>query len=140
MKLVLLILIAFFSTAAFAQGDIVKVYKDPRMEVLSQKQAELNKRSKTVASRGIRSGYRIQVYNAQDRVVANAVKSELLRRFPDQKTYLLYQAPNFRVRIGNFLSQKDASQLRKMIAALYPDRGIFVVADRVEYNPPIDED
>lgn len=110
------------------------------MDVLANKQAELNKRAKNIRSRGIRSGYRVQVYNSQDRNEANNVKAELLRRFPDQKTYLLYQAPNFRVRIGNFLSQREANQLRKMLVPLFPGKGIFIVPDRVEYNPPLDED
>ena len=82
----------------------------------------------------------MQVANTQNRDEANAVKAELLRRFPDEKSYLLYQAPNFRVRIGNFLTQKDAFQLRKMISALYPQKGIYIVPDIIEYTGPDMED
>jgi hypothetical protein len=80
------------------------------------------------------------VVNTQNRDEANIVKTEMLRRFPDQKVYFLYQAPNFKVRIGNFFTQKEGSALRKMIAALYPDRGIFFVADRIEYIEPEEEE
>jgi hypothetical protein len=64
----------------------------------------------------------------------------MLKRFPDQKAYLQYQAPNFRVRVGNFLTQRDANTLRKMISLLYPNRGIYVIPDMIEYRPPIDEE
>ena len=112
----------------------VIVHKDPRFDELAAMQAEINKKSYLSTPQYIR-GFRIQAANTQNRDEANAIKAELLRRFPDQKSYLLYQAPNFRVRIGNFLTQKDASQLRKMISALYPDKGIYIVPDIVEHTP-----
>lgn len=113
----------------------VIVHKDPRFDELAAKQAELNKHYYTETPRRVR-GFRIQAANTQNRDEANAIKAELLRRFPDEKSYLLYQAPNFRVRIGNFLSQRDAFPLRKLITALYPDHGIYIVPDIVEYDPP----
>lgn len=116
----------------------VIVHKDPRFDELAAMQAEINKRAYISTPQHVR-GFRIQAANTQNRDEANTIKAELLRRFPDQKSYLLYQAPNFRVRIGNFLTQKDASQLRKMIAALYPDKGIYIVPDIVEHTPTADE-
>lgn len=120
-------------------GVSVIVHKDPKFDELAAKQAEINKKSYLNRSHYVR-GFRIQASNTQNRDEANAVKAELLRRFPDQKSYLLYQSPNFRVRIGNFLTQKDAFQLRKMIAALYPGKGIYIVPDIVEHIPSADED
>ncbi|MGI8636117.1 MAG: SPOR domain-containing protein [Segetibacter sp.] len=117
----------------------VLVNKDPRFDEMSAKQAEINRRSVASGPRRV-NGFRIQAINTQNRDEANAVKAELLHRFPDQKSYLLYQAPSFRVRLGNFLTQKEASQLRKMISALYPGRGIYIVPDIVEYMPPLNED
>lgn len=116
----------------------VIVHKDPRFDELAAMQTEINKRAYISTPQHVR-GFRIQAANTQNRDEANAIKAELLRRFPDQKSYLLYQAPNFRVRIGNFITQKDASQLRKMIAALYPDKGIYIVPDIVEHTPTADE-
>lgn len=113
-------------------GVIVK--KDPRLDVLSSKQAEINKRSKILAGNGFKRGYRIQVVNTQNRDEANNVKAEMLRRFPDQKAYMLYQAPNFKVRIGNFSTQREAETLKKMISLLYPQRGIYIVSDLIEYK------
>ena len=136
----------FIITGTYAQFDTGKVVvetvvvnKDPRFDELAAKQAELNRRYFAKTPRRV-SGFRIQAANTQNRDEANAVKAELLRRFPDQKSYLLYQAPNFRVRLGDFLTQKDALPLRKLISALYPDRGIYIVPDIVEYTPPPEDE
>src|SRR5215216_473434 len=84
--------------------ETVIVRKDPRFDELAARQAELNKQYFIKTPRRV-PGFRIQAANTQNRDEANAVKAELLRRFPDEKSYLLYQAPNFRVLIGNFLTQ-----------------------------------
>jgi hypothetical protein len=147
MRLLVLFITVFLSSGLIAQTTAfskdtfsnVIVHKDPRFDELAAKQAEINKRS-LVSGPHRASGFRIQAANTQNRDEANAVKAELLRRFPDEKSYLLYQAPNFRVRIGNFLTQKDAFQLRKMISALYPQKGIYIVPDIIEYTPPAGED
>lgn len=114
-------------------GSVV-VNKDSRLNILSQKQIEINHRA-LVRNTSHVSGYRIQVINTQSRDEANNVKAEMLRRFPDQKAYLLYKAPYFKVRMGNFLSKNDAEPFRRMISDLYPSRGIYLVSDTVEYKP-----
>ncbi len=112
----------------------VIVHKDRRFDELAAMQTEVNK--KIFLSRShFFHGFRIQAANTQNRDEANAIKAELLQRFPEQKSYLLYQSPNFRVRIGNFLIQKDAFQLRKKIAALYPGKGIYIIPDIIEHRP-----
>ncbi len=146
-RLLFTVLITFFLSAAMAQDTVsgddlpatVIVHKDPRFDELAARQIELNKQYYISTPRQVQ-GYRIQAANTQNRDQANAIKAELLRRFPDQKSYLLYRAPNFRVRIGNFLTQKDAFQLRKLISALYPDHGIYIVPDIIEYTPSIDDE
>lgn len=146
MKIILFIIIVVSFTKVQAQipeifGDSqsVVIYKDPRFDELSKKQAEINKRVVLSGPRRTK-GYRVQAINTQNRDLANKVKAELLLRFPQEKSYLLYQSPNFRVRIGNFLTQREALQLRKLVAMLYPDRGIYVVPDVIEYTPLPDND
>lgn len=115
--------------------DTIIVQKDARLDVLTNKQAEVNKRSAYLTSNGQYKGFRIQVANTQKRDEANKMKADLLRFFPEEKTYLLYQAPNFRVRIGNFLDRKEADKLKARISKMFPGRGIYVVADVIEYTP-----
>jgi hypothetical protein len=144
----LLIISLRISTSCFSQatgmvreayGSVI-VNKDPRLDLLAAKQAEINKKAAILNRAGHYPGFRIQVANTQNRDEANTIKAEMLRRFPDQKTYLLYQAPYFRVRVGDFLSIKEGASLRKMIMALYPNKGIFFVRDTIEYTPPEEEE
>ena len=119
-------------------GPSVIVHKDSRFDDLASKQSEINHRAQTMLPKWVR-GWRIQASNTQNRIEANSVKAEMLRRFPEQKSYMLYQAPNFRVRVGDFLTQKEAFKLRSQIAALYPGKGIYIVPDLVEVAPTPEE-
>lgn len=147
MKSLLFVILFFSIKAAIAQASVlprdtfspVIVHKDARFDEMAAKQAEINRRS-YISGPHRRSGFRVQAANTQNRDEANSVKAELLRRFPDEKSYLLYKSPNFKVRIGNFPTQKEAFQLRKLIAAIYPGKGIYIVPDIIEYTPPAGDD
>ena len=103
----------------------LEVVKDPRLDVLVQKQENLN----MLALHHV-SGYRIQVISTMDRARALAAKAKLLSMFPSQECYLSYQSPYFRVRIGNFRKRSDAKVLEKQLEPYFP-AGIFVVRDHV---------
>lgn len=103
----------------------LEVVKDPRLDVLVQKQENLN----MLALHHV-SGYRIQVISTMDRARALAAKAKLLSMFPSQECYLSYQSPYFRVRIGNFRKRSDAKALEKQLEPYFP-AGIFVVRDHV---------
>jgi hypothetical protein len=75
----------------------------------------------------------VQVVNTNKRDDATRVKSELLSRFPEHKSYIMFQAPYFKVRIGNFLKREDAEKLRKQLMRFYP-QGVYVVDDGIEYT------
>ena len=142
MKTILMVLCFFFFVGANAQSveigrdsnNSVIVHKDSRFDELAAKQSEINRRAQTLLPKWVH-GWRIQAANTQNRDEANAMKSDMLRRFPEHKSYLLYQAPNFRVRVGDFPTQKDAFKIRKQIAALYPGKGIYIVPDMIEIAP-----
>jgi len=140
MKHLFLLYLMLLSFASIFASDTIIVNKDPRIDVLTTKQVEVNKRSAYMTSNGQYKGFRIQVANTQKRDEANKMKADLLRFFPEEKTYLLYQAPNFRVRIGNFLDRKEADKLKARISKMFPGKGIYVVADVIEYIPKEDEE
>ncbi|BAV04211.1 Sporulation related domain-containing protein [Filimonas lacunae] len=133
MKAAILILFVAFAHISFAQDTIV-VRKDSRLETLTAKQASTNKLAGKMTSNGLYRGFRLQVLNTRSREQAFQVKTELLRRFPEEKTYLLYQSPYFKVRIGNFLERADAEEFRQMVMKQYP-QGVFVIDDAIEYRP-----
>src|SRR4051812_45384602 len=103
-KNLLILLAAFFiSEKLSAQTDSgsVIVYKDPRLNLLVRKQAQINEES-TRNSRRTMSGYRIQIINTTDRNSAIDAKTRAYQLYPELKAYLLFQSPYYRIKVGNF--------------------------------------
>ncbi|MFN6388423.1 MAG: SPOR domain-containing protein [Bacteroidota bacterium] len=128
--------IAFLVSALFfAEGvsasDTIVVVKDPRLDILSQKQALINKRTSVLTSNGKIKGFRIQITSTSSRDQAFNAKAAVQSKFPDQKVYTTYQAPLFKVRVGDFLKREDAEKYRKLMLTIFPT-GMYVVEDVVD--------
>ena len=123
---------------AFANDTII-VRKDARLDQLTLKQIQINKRASMMTSNGQYKGFRVQVISTSNREDAFKAKADLIAKFPDQKSYIIFQSPNFKVRIGNFLKRDDAENFRKQISNLY-SQGIYIVDDAIEYVPKSDDD
>lgn len=126
-------------THASRCADSIIVRKDPRLDILTAKQAQINRRTSMMTSSGQYKGYRIQVISTSKRDLAFKIKAELLTRFPEYKSYTMFQSPYFKVRIGNFIKKADAEKLRKELNKYYP-QGVYVVEDAIEYTPKEDEE
>jgi hypothetical protein len=136
---------AIISFAAIANAQVlvdtlsstVHVVKDSRFDLLTKKKAEINK--KAADAKRPTKGFRIQVLNTTDRNQALAIKSKLLTQYPDHKTYLMYQAPYFKIRIGNFVEKVEADDLKWELARMFPS-GVFVIPSEIEYKAPPDRE
>jgi hypothetical protein len=113
-------------------GTIV-VHKDPRIDLLIHKQMEINEET-TRDSRRSMPGFRIQVMNSPDRNKVFAAKTKIYQQFPDVKPYLLYQPPNYKLRVGNFRTQEEAEDFQKQLSALFPS-GLYIIRDTIEVTP-----
>lgn len=105
------------------------VTADPRIAQLIEKQVYIN----TLALRNM-PGFRVQVISTMDRSKANAAKAKLMELFPQYGTYLSYQSPYFRVRIGDFRNQQDAEGLQQQLNTYFPN-GVFTVRDVIHISP-----
>jgi len=138
MKWYIFLLILLFSVTSYA-ADTIIVIKDSRMDLLTQKQASINKRSSMMTSAGQYKGYRIQVLSTNRREEAFRVKADLMAAFADEKSYIIFQSPNFKVRIGNFLKRSEAESFRKQLTYVYPQGG-YIVEDAIEYAEKGDDE
>ena len=129
----LLAVLFFLPLVSVAQVDIVK---DHRLDLLRLKQEELNKKA-YIENNRTGAGYRILVVSTNNRQQAIDVKTRLMRDFPDEKTYLIYQSPHFKIHIGNFKTRQDADALRKKITRIYPT-GVIVIPSTIEMKPEED--
>lgn len=107
----------------------VKVVKDSRLDLLVKKQIYIN----TLAIRN-QPGFRVQVISTNKRNEANDIKAKVMQLYPDYRTYLDYQPPYFKVRIGDFKSREEATELREKLSDNFPG-GIFVVPAIINLSP-----
>jgi hypothetical protein len=138
MKKLIGLLSLLISLHALAQTDTnaVVVHKDPRIDQLVKKQIEINEFN-TRDSRRYISGYRILVVSSNDRNKATNAKSKLYQDQPDLKVYLMYQAPFYKLKAGNFRDRKDAEEYLPYLQKLFPS-GVYIIRDTIEVNPADD--
>jgi hypothetical protein len=120
-------------TTMLPRGDStnpVVVEKDPRIDQLVKKQIEINEVT-TRETRRYVQGFRIQVMNSPDRAKVFAAKARVFEQFPDWKPYLLYQSPNYKLRVGNFKTQEEAQDAMKQLSKIFTT-GLYVIPDVIE--------
>lgn len=85
---------------------------------------------KISAAKMTRPGYRIQIYFGTDRSKAQEIRNEFMKTFAEQGAYLIYQQPNFKVRIGDFRTRLEAQGFLNMLNDRYSPA--FIVSDDVK--------
>jgi SPOR domain len=89
----------------------------------------------TVAEPETVQGFRIQVFASNSYEEAVAVRNALNLELSVQWVYMVYDAPTYKVRVGDYTNRADAN----IAVDGYIDRGYkgaWVVPDRVVANPP----
>ncbi|MGX5820748.1 SPOR domain-containing protein [Chitinophaga lutea] len=107
----------------------VNVVKDNRIDILIKKQIYIN----TLAIRN-QPGFRVQIITTNKRNEANDAKAKVMQLYPEYRTYLDWEAPYFKVRVGDFRSRQEATDLRNKIAAIFSE-GVFVVPTIINVSP-----
>ncbi|MES1221704.1 MAG: SPOR domain-containing protein [Bacteroidota bacterium] len=150
MKNYLLIVALFISFSLFAQNQprqdadsslahisdnnsSVVIHKDPRIDLLVRKQAEINEVTSRDSRRYVK-GFRLMIINTNKREEALAAKTKIYTYFPELKAYLTYQTPYFKLKVGNFKERKDAEDFQKRLNIYFP-KGVYVMNDVIEVKP-----
>jgi hypothetical protein len=134
-----LVLILFLTIKTIAQPEIyqslsasksgwgkVTLLQESRIEGIVGKHIEINQKAKGFP------GFRVQVYfgsGSDAKSIANKIRSELNNQYPDLDSYLIYEAPYFKVRVGDFRNRNEAYKAYKLVQDNYP--GAFVVEDLI---------
>ncbi len=137
MKIFFLSLFTFITGFVFAQdasdtGSIV-IHKDPRVDVLLKKQADINAANKRASARTAR-GYRLLVVSTNKRDEAISAKTKIYTNFPELQAYLVYQTPYFKLKAGNFRTREEAKDYQKLLSVYFP-KGVIVISDILEVTP-----
>jgi len=138
----------FFCLAGYAQTDTLSVNhnistqttkledfvgqlnirQDPRITELLVRHTQINQRK-----RGS-DGFRLEIYFNSDsraREHAEKIKNEFNLIFPHIASYLLFQTPNFKVRVGDFRNKSEALKTKAYISSRYPNA--FIVKDNIRF-------
>ncbi|MBR4198310.1 MAG: SPOR domain-containing protein [Bacteroidales bacterium] len=116
----LLVLIALVSVCVCAQAQSrgsVQITGDTKVTTLVEKHIAFNEKIKTVP------GYRIQIANfsgVNSKSQAFAKKQQFLEKYSDLAAYVVFEEPNFKVKVGDFVSQLDAYVFLQKIKADHP--------------------
>jgi hypothetical protein len=119
-------------------GPAVVVHKDPRIDLLVKKQAYVNIAVKKASGHTMK-GYRLLVVNTNSRDEAIAAKTKIYTHFPDQKAYLTYQSPFFKLKAGNYQTRDEAKRYQDLMNTIFP-KGVFIINDIIEVKPEKEAD
>ncbi|HNX56622.1 MAG TPA: SPOR domain-containing protein [Prolixibacteraceae bacterium] len=106
----------------------LEIRQDARITDMLMRNNQINQK------RNGTDGYRLEIYFGSDtkaREKASRVKNEFNVVFPDIASYLLFQTPNFKVRVGDFRNKSEALKAKAFIASKYPNA--FIVKDLIRF-------
>lgn len=129
MRCCFFMLLLFSASVVSAQTKgKVEVIRDPKVDTLIARRAELNK---AVSGEQV-MGFRVQIFTGGNRKDAYNAQTKFLEEFPDIRSYVIYSEPNFKVRVGDFRSRMEAEKLQDDLRKTF--MGTFIITEKV--NPP----
>ncbi len=75
-------------------------------------------------------GYRIQISYSNNRDEVYKAKAKLYGEFTDYQSYVEYEQPSYKLRIGDFKTRLEATAALNQVITLY--QGAFIVRDRIK--------
>ncbi|UKJ08181.1 SPOR domain-containing protein [Solitalea lacus] len=102
----------------------VDVVAQPGINELLSKRIEINRKPPAF-------GYRLQIYSGPNRNEAYSLQIKFALKFPELGSYLSYQMPNYKLRVGDFATRADAEKVKKLLDKEFDVA--FIVSDKL--NP-----
>jgi hypothetical protein len=100
------------------------INSDSRVDTLIQIQREESIR------KGGFDGFRIQIFQGT-KDAAYQVKAKFISTYENIKVYVLFQSPDFKVRVGDFRTRSDAIKLKYLIKNEFPAG--YIVDDLINF-------
>lgn len=128
-KLSLYILYSFLCYFSNAQSNgKLELIQDEKIDLLLEKHIKLNEISNTIP------GFRINIFfqsGNNSKTNAYQVKSNFMNKYPDTEAYVIYEEPNFKVKVGDFRTRMEARGFLQQIKADFPEA--FVIKDQINF-------
>lgn len=121
------------------QVEHVKVNRDTLIAILQSFRAEneinpIAMRSislgtkpvdRSKATRVSKRGFRVQIYSGNNRNEAYAAQNRFKNQFSDIDSYISYDEPNYRVKVGDFTSRSEANNFMQLLRSQYSNVFVF---------------
>jgi nitrate reductase beta subunit len=116
---------------AFSQNGKVEIIKDSRIDELVKQQSAI------VAPATVPqiTGYRIQLFFDADKKLVEDARSKFTSMYPKVDTYIIYNAPNYFLKVGNFRTRLEAEKVKSSVDRDFQTN--FIVKELI-YLPRID--
>ena len=124
-KSIFLLLVLFGINSAFSQnevGNYIDVFKDSRIDHY----LNIEKRNDKI------NGYRIQICQDANKVVADRSRDKFLKLYPLTDTYIAFENPHFTLKVGDFRTRADAEKIKREIFGEF----VISVVQNEEVNLP----
>jgi hypothetical protein len=146
-KFVLFFLIFFSAQKGFAQSnintkeapDIFRIFSSTsanqgKINILQDDQIKslVNRYTESHRKEGKIPGYRIRIFSDSGQPARQKAMSErnrFVELYPEMPTYLVFEAPNFKVYVGDFRSKTDGFMAYKQIAKKF--RNAFLIPTKI---------
>jgi hypothetical protein len=100
------------------------VKQDVQVASLLYKYKEYNRK------REFAEGFRIQIMYTDVRDEVYKSKGAMYKEFSDLSSYVEYEQPYYKLRLGDFKSRLEATYYLQQVVTLYP--GAFIVRDKIK--------
>lgn len=122
-------------------AGVVLVTQSPEIESLvGMKSASLLDNARIVNGLAVISGFRIQVYSGNlrnSKAIATQRRNQINALYPELLPTVEYDAPFWRVRVGNFVDQSEAHTKMQELKKLFPAfaREMYIIRSQVRLDP-----
>ncbi len=106
----------------------ITVFENSRIDSLLKKKISIDKENQKI------NGFRIQIYfesgrDAQN--IAEEIEIEFSEKYPYISSYLIYNAPFFKIRVGDFRTKNEAMKILREIKIDF--KSSFIVKDKINF-------
>lgn len=108
------------------KSGTVEIFQDKKIEHLVERHIKINDSLKTI------QGYRLQLFftsGVNGKKLAQEVQSDFMQKYPETEAYLIWDSPNYKVRVGDFRTRLDALKFQDEIKINFPNA--YIVPDEI---------
>lgn len=113
-----------------AQTGRTTVIGDTKVNQMVEKHVELNSRVKTIP------GFRVQIASfsgTNSKQSAFSLRDRFMQDYPEVQAYIVFDEPNFKVKVGDFRTRLEAYAFLQQIKDVYKG---YLIKDNINPEPP----